>query len=117
MKIWALIFIFFVLLGCQAGNTKPEASTKGGYYLVGLIFGVTEDETGNVSSIRLARVEDAMAQKEIQYDLREDLFLQAERILTERWDSADSGRDPGVEFFVICLYSNADPDVVRCGEE
>lgn len=116
MKIWALIFISIVLLGCQAGSTKPEASTNSGYYLVGLIFGITENESGNVSSIRLARVEDTMAKKEIQYDLREDLRLQAERKLTETWNSTDSGRDPGVEFFVVCLYTNIDPDVVKCGE-
>lgn len=117
MKIGALIFIFFVLLGCQAGNTKPEGSPNSGHYLVGLIFGITENEAGNVNSVRLARVEDAMAKKEIQYDLREDLLLQAERKLTEKWNSTDSSREPGVEFFVICLYTNIDPDVVTCGED
>lgn len=116
MKIWALIFISIVLLGCQAGNTKPEVPTNSSYYLVGLIFGITENESGNVSLIRLARVEDAMAKKEIQYALREDLRLQAERKLTQIWNSTDSGRAPGVEFFVICLYTNIDPDVVKCGD-
>lgn len=117
MKIGALIFICFFLLGCQAGNTKPEGPSNSGYFLVGLIFGITENEAGDVSSVRLARVEDAMAKKEIKYDLREDLLLQAERKLTEKWNSNDSGREPGVEFFVICLYTNIDPDVVKCGED
>lgn len=67
--------------------------------------------------MRLARVEDAMAKKEIQYELREDLLLQAKRKVTEKWNSTNSDRAPGVEFFVICLYTIIAPDAVKCGEE
>lgn len=117
MKFGVLIIILLGLVGCQAGNTKSEASSNNELSLYGLIFGITKDNTGSVSSVRLARVEDAMAKKEIQYDLREDLFLQAKSKLTQKWNTTDSEREPGVEFFAICLYTNIDPDVVKCGEE
>jgi outer membrane murein-binding lipoprotein Lpp len=117
MKVGILILILCLLAGCQARNTKTEQASNKGPSLYGLIFGITKDNSGNVSSVRLARVEDAMAKKEIQYNLREDLLLQAKDKLTQKWNTTTSNREPGIEFFVICLYSNIDPDVVKCGEE
>lgn len=117
MKVGLLICLCLIFLGCQSGNVKSERPSSPGIELYGLIFGITEDDTGNVSSVRLARVEDAMAKKEVQYNLREDLLLQAKSKLTEKWNSTASDREPGVEFFVICLYTNIDPDVVKCGKD
>jgi hypothetical protein len=117
MKAGILTLVLFILTGCQAGNTKPEQPSNNGLSLYGLIFGITKDNSGSVSSVRLARVEDAMAKREIQYDLREDLLIQAKDKLSKKWNSTASEREPGVEFFVICLYTNIDPDVVKCGEE
>ena len=113
MRLALVCFFAFLLFGCQA--TQPTKSrSSSGVAILGLIFGITQDESLNVSSVRLARVEDVASKSQIEYELAPHLMVQATSELTERWTGKESDTKTGKEFFVICIYTNIDPDNVGC---
>ncbi|MDO3386536.1 hypothetical protein QWI17_11885 [Gilvimarinus sp. SDUM040013] len=113
MRLFAVCFLIIALLGCQASQpTKSQSSS--GLVILGLIFGITQDESLSVSEVRLARVEDVGSKSTIEYELEPHLMEQAVFELTEMWSGKKSDYEPGNEFFVICIYTNIEPDDVGC---
>lgn len=113
MRLVLVFMLSLFLLGCQASQ-PTKSNSASGLSILGLIFGITKDESGGVTSVRLARVEDAGAKREIDYDLPPHLLSQATAELTEIWSGKETEYKPGTEFFVICIYTNIDPDDVGC---
>ena len=113
MRIVFICIFLLALSGCQA--SQPTKSNKSsGIGILGLIFGVTQDENRNVTSVRLARVEDVGSKSTIDYKLPPHLSDKATQELTETWSGKETEYNPGTEFFVICIYTNIDPDNVGC---
>ena len=110
----ALICLFTIFLfGCQASQpTKSQSSS--GIGILGLIFGVTQDESGDITSVRFDSAQDVASKSEANFNLPPHLLAQATSELTEIWSGRETKSEAGVEFFVICIYTNIDPDNVGC---
>jgi len=113
MRIVVFCIFLLVLSGCQASQPTKNAESSG-IGILGLIFGVTQDEHRNVTSVRLSRVEDVGSKSTIDYKLSSHLSDKATQELTEIWSGKETEYSPGTEFFVICIYTNIDPDNVGC---
>jgi len=109
-----ILFLFSILLfGCQTSQpTKSQASS--GIGVLGLIFGVTQDESDDVTSIRFTSAQDVATKSAADFNLPPHLLAQATTELTEYWSGRKTDYESGTEFFVICVYTNLDPDNVGC---
>jgi hypothetical protein len=113
-------FILFVLLGlslvgCQSTQTTNTTTKKVPLVSFGMIFGVTLDDSRNVSNIQLARVEDIEQKKESDFRPNENYMASAIRQLKAKEYDKDAKLNE--EFFLICLYSQFRPDQALCGGE
>lgn len=118
MRIMIAAFLALsVLTGCQAGSQTKPSSPSNNLAIYGLIFGIEKDKSGAVESVRLASVEDVRTKSAVQFDLTESLMNQAETKIIEQHKGVDEYSASGKEYFVVCIYTNLDPDTVKCGEE
>ena len=113
-------FILFVLfglsfVGCQSTQTTSTTTKKVPLVSFGMIFGVTLDDSRNVSNIQLARVEDIEQKKESDFRPNENYMASAIRQLKAKEYDKDAKLNE--EFFLICLYSQFRPDQALCGGE
>lgn len=118
MKLSIVAFMTLTILaGCQAGNQTRPSPSDNGLAIYGLIFGIKKDKAGDIEAVRLARVEDVRTKSPIQFELSASLMEQAETKIKKQHQGIDEYLESGKESFVICIYTNIDPDVVKCGEE
>ena len=114
MKNFILFILFSLsLVGCQSTQTTNTTTKKEPLVSFGMIFGVTLDESRNVSNIQLTRVEDLELKKESDFRPNEKYMASAIRQLKAKEYDADVKLNE--EFFLICLYSQFRPDQALCG--
>ena len=115
MKKIKIIVSFIALMACAGVQATPESQESQGLYLLGLIFGVKKDSQGNVKEVRLAQAQDMASKQEIDFQLPEHLMAQASNKIKKYNVGIDERSESQEEFFVICIYTNLNPELVRCG--
>ncbi|QFT54441.1 hypothetical protein [Microbulbifer sp. THAF38] len=115
MKRIKIIASLIAILACANVQATPKSQESQGLYLLGLIFGVKKDSEGNVKEVRLAQVQDTASKQQIDFQLPEHLMVQASNKIKKYNAGIDERSESQEEFFVICIYTNLDPELVRCG--
>ena len=110
LKLFLSLLVICLLSGCAA----TEKTSNKPLLTYGIIYGITLDAEFNVTSIRLARVQDPYKKQQVEFVPSPEYIANAERQLKAR-DYA--GAQTGIEFFVICGYADVRPNTALCGGE
>ncbi len=113
MRLTFIFILTIFIFGCQASQPIKSENTSG-ISILGLIFGITKNETGDVTTMRFSSAQDVATKSAINFKLPPNLLAQATTDLTEHWSASKADYEPGIEFFVICVYTNIEPDNAGC---